>query len=408
MTILPLRKAGRFATDMEDLELSCEEVVVNYIMQTLPGEFKIRLEAQLKIMFPKKYKFTWRQVQRAYMCSIGMAQYSPKPEYPILTLQARPQPHQNHHLKRLDSQLTTGSHPSGGSKGGRGRGSSGVWGRGKGRRQCKRTCQLCSEEGHGAMRCAHYPTIQQVRDRLIKLGLCQACATPMNSHGEFCFFKANCYRHEGQHHWYWTCDGYEHPGPQDKTCQSPLSIATQVCDIRQVQDVKEEVHPSGSYGRKYEVVERHPTSRPEEVVGDINFIRDVHNYINFSNNQAEHSAEVLDSVEMSFSPTLVIPLLKNERDVYRTRTLLDTGSGANWISRQILEHVKYKEIGYEKLSVITVNGTRTGRFQLVEVYMKGDQTIPCFVIENFTKHIVVRGILSYIRLNCRNRKALEL
>ena len=58
--------------------------------------------------------------------------------------------------------------------------------------------------------------------------------------------------HEGQHHWYWTCDGNEHPGPQDITCQSPLSIATQVKGLSQVQDVKEEVHSNGRYGRNSE------------------------------------------------------------------------------------------------------------------------------------------------------------
>ena len=43
----------------------------------------------------------------------------------------------------------------------------------------------------------------------------------------------------------------------------------------------------------------------------------------------------------------IIPLIKNVNDVYRTRTLLYTGSGTNWISRKILEYVWYKEIGYK-------------------------------------------------------------
>ena len=45
--------------------------MVNYIIQTLPGDFKIMLETQLKIQFPGKYRFTWADVESAYMHSIG-------------------------------------------------------------------------------------------------------------------------------------------------------------------------------------------------------------------------------------------------------------------------------------------------------------------------------------------------
>ena len=240
-------EAGKAATGVADLEFSGEEVVVNYIIQTLPEYFKAMLETQLKIRFPGKYKFSRVEVEEAYMHSIGSGnrntsqiiasveafcagiknksdnkrkkggtQDSSQPEQPVQTLQSQPQPNQNQHNRETDNQYNAGGQSRGGGRGGRGRGSNGGGGRGRGRGQFTRTCQLCNAEGHGAWRCASYPTVNEVRIRLVGLGLCQACATPINEHGDSCSAKAACYRHSGQRHWSWTCDGQEHPGYQGR------------------------------------------------------------------------------------------------------------------------------------------------------------------------------------------------
>ena len=51
-------EAGRAATGVADLGFSGENVVVNYIIQALPGKFKAMLETQLRILYPNKFKFT--------------------------------------------------------------------------------------------------------------------------------------------------------------------------------------------------------------------------------------------------------------------------------------------------------------------------------------------------------------
>ena len=102
---------------------------------------------------------------------------------------------------------------------------------------------------------------------------------------------------------------------------------------------------------------------------------------------------------MSLSPTIVFPL-NCVNNVYRVRTLLDPGSGTNWIAKGVLPFVEYTSVGSELLEVVTFNDEVQQKFQLVEVYYKdlcGDkQALRCFVVSNFTRNVVVSNILDYI------------
>ena len=80
---------------------------------------------------------------------------------------------------------------------------------------------------------------------------------------------------------------------------------------------------------------------------------------------------------------------------------MDSGSGTNWICEKLLPFLKYVKLGEQKLNVLTFNGVRKGKFQLVEVYFdKNDkeQALTCFVIDNFTQHIIVQGIMCFLSL----------
>ena len=100
---------------------------------------------------------------------------------------------------------------------------------------------------------------------------------------------------------------------------------------------------------------------------------------------------------MFISPTLVIPLLTRNNRQFRVRTLLDPGSGTNWIVGNLLKQVYYTTKGHETLEVATFNGTVKKSFPLVEVYyMDGNsskQGLMCHVYEAYTRHITVKGIL---------------
>ena len=106
---------------------------------------------------------------------------------------------------------------------------------------------------------------------------------------------------------------------------------------------------------------------------------------------------------MSISPTLIVPLVTNNQEHFRVRTLLDTGSGTNWIVESLLQRVTHTKKGYEMLEVATFNGTVRKKFQLVEVYYidpnLNTQGIMCYVYEAFTRHITAKGMLQHITNN---------
>ena len=59
---------------------------------------------------------------------------------------------------------------------------------------------------------------------------------------------------------------------------------------------------------------------------------------------------------MSISPTLIVPLISNGNKQFKVRTLLDSGSGTNWIVKNILQHVQHTIKGSELMEVHTFHG----------------------------------------------------
>ena len=115
-------------------------------------------------------------------------------------------------------------------------------------------------------------------------------------------------------------------------------------------------------------------------------------------------------VDFSFSPTLVVPLQTEDNKKYKVRTLLDSGSGANWICKQLLPLLKCNKLGEQSLHILTFNGIKKGKFQLVEEYFDKNnekQALVCFVVDDFTQHIFVKGIIKCIFQHYRKKKTLE-
>ena len=77
--------------------------------------------------------------------------------------------------------------------------------------------------------------------------------------------------------------------------------------------------------------------------------------------------------ETSICPTIIIPVLANNGRYFRIRTLLDSGSGTNWISRDVLKKVKHTVKSKNILQVSTFNGEVKQRFTLVEIYIHDDK-----------------------------------
>ncbi len=64
-------------------------------------------------------------------------------------------------------------------------------------------------------------------------------------------------------------------------------------------------------------------------------------YNNNDTTATHHLVNTSKEAEMSISPTLIIPLLANNGRYFKVKTLLDSGSGTNWIVRNVLNQIKH-------------------------------------------------------------------
>merc|ERR1711895_223896 len=93
---------------------------------------------------------------------------------------------------------------------------------------------------------------------------------------------------------------------------------------------------------------------------------------------------------------------KNSDGIYRVRTLIDSGSGSNRIATDILPNINYTLIGHKHLRVRTFGKEVVGKYKIVQIYFEDNKVkyaVRCYVIEDFLKHILVKGLKEYIRNN---------
>ena len=94
---------------------------------------------------------------------------------------------------------------------------------------------------------------------------------------------------------------------------------------------------------------------------------------------------------MSISPTIIIPLHTGTGNTFKVRTLLDSGSGTNWIAKSLLKYVSHTKICTELMEVHTFHGCVKKRYQLVEIYytdsQNNTQPLTCYVHDTYVRHI---------------------
>ena len=116
----------------------------------------------------------------------------------------------------------------------------------------------------------------------------------------------------------------------------------------------------------------------------------------------------------TITPTVIVPVKTEKEQSFKIRTLLDSGSSANWITRDMLQFIKHESLGTCKVTVHHFGGVKSQKFQVVKIYIdtknslfknkvdnkyKDQISIDCFVSEDFTFHRLVPGIIDYIREN---------
>ena len=223
--------AVRDAVDsVERAALQPEHIFFNIALDNLPEKVRIPLVEKLEVHC-EDFKFSKALFEKQFSKTMSLLENKPRPitasmysvqlncsppNQPIKDdnnhVHSHPTPHnpsQNIH-NGVNNQHT--------HQGGRGRGR----GRGRGSGPFNSyswipTCTLCFPLKHNIEECK-YKTPEQRRKRLVDIGRCQACATPIREHGLDCSHRARCNDHNGERHLPWTCEGIGtiHPGPQTK------------------------------------------------------------------------------------------------------------------------------------------------------------------------------------------------
>ena len=128
-----------------------------------------------------------------------------------------------------------------------------------------------------------------------------------------------------------------------------------------------------------------------------------------------------DLVEISVTPSVVVPIIGCNNNIYKVRTMLDSGSESNWVSKDILPFIKFSKISTIRLNVKHFNGSTPQKFDLVQVYIAKqfqdagrsecesvsvsgelecvDETINCLVYNGFFYHKIVPGLKEFVKEN---------
>ena len=83
---------------------------------------------------------------------------------------------------------------------------------------------------------------------------------------------------------------------------------------------------------------------------------------------------------------------------YRVRTLLDSGADTNWVHQDVLQYIKYNDLGTIVMQVQVFEGLRKRRYRYVEIFYTLGQkvgTLHCFVTDQLAWHNEVEGLFRY-------------
>ena len=247
---------------IKKLGMSVEEVLVNFLISSLPPKERKELRDGLRVLQPGKNKaaFSAAQVRKIFNDTLGVAQeeaatkkgtlgYSTYPSKkskskggqstgtpnatnptvaqaaPIQTPAPQPQQAQPPAQQQVSGnpqqyyqQYTPNQSyaPQGRGNGGVQRGG-GYRGRGRGRGSNRRItpCYICldgSKFEHSSFICPNFHTPEAKRAHLIATGRCPGCTN--SAHSGTCPPHIQCLMHPGENHYAYLCGGHPHPGNQ--------------------------------------------------------------------------------------------------------------------------------------------------------------------------------------------------
>ena len=72
---------------------------------------------------------------------------------------------------------------------------------------------------------------------------------------------------------------------------------------------------------------------------------------------------------------MIIPVKTDKDQSYKLRSLLDSGSSANWITKDVLKYIKFTSKGSCKVKVHHFGGVKAHKYQVVQIYIDTKESI---------------------------------
>ena len=96
--------------------------------------------------------------------------------------------------------------------------------------------------------------------------------------------------------------------------------------------------------------------------------------------------------DFHISSMVVIPLVGKDGSTYNVRALLDSGSGSNFICKDILPHLDYEYLATKQMKVTGINTTENRTYDLVNVSIANTdcpvKKFKCYTLPNIVKYQV--------------------
>ena len=112
-----------------------------------------------------------------------------------------------------------------------------------------------------------------------------------------------------------------------------------------------------------------------------------------------------ESGDFHVSGLAIIDLVGANQDKFKVRTLLDSGAGTNFISENLLPHIKHELIATKSMRIAGINSTVCKNSKLVRIFLNHEtcplKTMKCFTIPSLLSYNIDKAAFKIFIQNCQ-------
>ena len=130
-----------------------------------------------------------------------------------------------------------------------------------------------------------------------------------------------------------------------------------------------------------------------------------------SETRKETASEYIN-LEIQINPVTTVDLITKQGKSlpFKARALLDSASGINWCHKDLLEFVKYDDLGATTMRVQIFEGSVKKKYKYVQIFYTIDGregSLKCFVTDQYAWFNEVKGLTEYIKEKAQNLKIID-